>query len=68
VENRRLYPPLFREYTRIIKPSGLIILMTSQRKLVRQIMGYGWCKLDLLYFTEVVVGYTVGLYVFKKRE
>ncbi|OUM58325.1 hypothetical protein PIROE2DRAFT_64487 [Piromyces sp. E2] len=68
VENRRLYPPLFREYSRIIKPSGLIILMTSQRKLVRQIMGYGWCKLDLLYFTEVVVGYTVGLYVFKKRE
>ncbi|ORX84426.1 UPF0020-domain-containing protein [Anaeromyces robustus] len=68
VENRRLYPPLFREFLRIIKPSGLIILMTSQRKLVRQVLAYEWCKLDLLYFTEVIVGYTVGLYVFKKRE
>jgi tRNA G10 N-methylase Trm11 len=66
VENRRLYPPLFRELMRVIKPDGLIVLMTSQRKLVRQILAYAWCKLDLLYFTEVVVGYTVGLYVFKK--
>jgi SAM-dependent methyltransferase len=36
-ENRRLYPRLLREFRRVLTPGGLMVLMTSETRLMREL-------------------------------
>jgi tRNA (guanine6-N2)-methyltransferase len=37
-ENRRLYPRLLSEFRRVLDPQGLMVLMTSETRLMRELM------------------------------
>jgi Putative RNA methylase family UPF0020 len=37
-ENRRLYPRLMREFRRVLAPGGLMVLMTSETRLMRELL------------------------------
>ncbi|KAI9142957.1 putative RNA methylase family UPF0020-domain-containing protein [Paraphysoderma sedebokerense] len=65
--NCKLYPSLFRNLTRIIRPSGKIIIVSGERKLVKRVLNYSWCMLELEHFREVVIGFKVGLWILKRR-
>ena len=36
-DNRRLYPRLLREFRRVLAPGGLMVLMTSESRLMRDL-------------------------------
>jgi 23S rRNA G2445 N2-methylase RlmL len=40
-ENRRLYPPLIEEFQRVVKPGGLIVMLTAETHLMGDLMSRG---------------------------
>jgi tRNA (guanine6-N2)-methyltransferase len=40
-ENRRLYPPLIEEFRRVVKPGGLIVMLTAETHLMADLMSRG---------------------------
>jgi tRNA (guanine6-N2)-methyltransferase len=68
-DNRRLYPKLLAEFRRVLDPQGLMVLMTSETRLMRELMQeYEIVPTSILVVT--ILGTTAWIYVcrFSKAE
>lgn len=66
--NLRLYPSYLREFARVIKPDGLIVLMTLERRLMQKCLNQ---RKELALERQIPVnigGANVVLYVLRKQD
>ena len=61
-ENRRLYPRLMREFSRVLAPGGLMVLMTSETRLMRELLDEQEIALNSM-LAVTVLGASAWIYV-----
>lgn len=61
-ENRRLYPRLMREFRRVLAPGGLMVLMTSETRLMRDLLDEHQIALNSM-LAVTVLGASAWIYV-----
>ena len=61
-ENRRLYPRLMREFRRVLAPGGLMVLMTSETRLMRELLDEHEIALNSM-LAVTVLGASAWIYV-----
>jgi tRNA (guanine6-N2)-methyltransferase len=61
-ENRRLYPRLMREFRRVLAPGGLMVLMTSETRLMRELLDEHAIALNSM-LAVTVLGASAWIYV-----
>jgi tRNA (guanine6-N2)-methyltransferase len=59
--NRRLYPQLMKEFGRVLKPGGRMVLLTSETALMRALISRGQLKVDRI-FGVTILGRSAAIY------
>ena len=59
--NRRLYPQLMKEFARVLKPGGRMVLLTSETALMRALIARGRLKVDRI-FAVTILGRAAAIY------
>ncbi len=59
--NRRLYPRLIAEFSRVLRPGGRMVLLTAETALMRDLIGRGQLKANRI-FTVTILGRSAAIY------
>ncbi|HZO81225.1 MAG TPA: hypothetical protein VFB33_05975 [Candidatus Binataceae bacterium] len=61
-ENRRLYPRLFEEFARVVRPGGRLVLITAERALMHDAAARGWLRVESIR-RVTILGAPAAVYV-----
>jgi tRNA (guanine6-N2)-methyltransferase len=61
-ENRRLYPRLIAELSRVLKPGGMMVILTAERRLMRDVLAQGRLKFARV-IPVTILGAPAAVYV-----
>jgi tRNA (guanine6-N2)-methyltransferase len=64
-ENRRLYPRFITEFLRLVRPGGLIVMLTAEMRLMAQLMTNGLFRADHMLHLNVL-GAPAAIYICRR--
>ena len=65
-ENRRLYPQVINEFKRLVRPGGLIVMLTAETRLMGDLMTKGMFRAEKVLRISVL-GAPAAIYVCRRR-
>jgi 23S rRNA G2445 N2-methylase RlmL len=66
-DNRRFYPRLMKEFTRLIRPEGKIVMLTGETRLVSSMITHGVIRPQKT-FRVSILGASASIYVIRGRD
>jgi 23S rRNA G2445 N2-methylase RlmL len=66
-DNRRLYPRVLAEFSRLIRPNGRIVILTGETRLMTELLRKGLLKLEQLLRVSIL-GARAAIFVCRARS